>query len=119
VRGSIRAGGFERGEVKAAATPCFNSSARDQNAFEIAKHIVVPESKHPVTFLGQSAITDGICSRFMMLPAVDLNNQTSLTTDEIADVAGYRFLPDEFLSVDLPATNAIPENCLRVGLVDP
>jgi hypothetical protein len=55
----------------------------------------------------------------MMLSAVDLNNQTSLTTDEIADVAGYRFLPDEFLSVDLPATNAIPENCLRVGLVDP
>ena len=53
-----------------------------------------------------------------MLPAVHFNNQKSFAANEIADVTAYRFLPHKFMPINLPVTNTIPENCLRVGLID-
>jgi hypothetical protein len=44
-----------------------------QNAFEIAKNIVIPEL-HSVTVLSQAAISYRVCSRFAMLRAVHFDN---------------------------------------------
>jgi hypothetical protein len=89
-----------------------------KNAFEIAKNIVIPESKHPVTILGQATVSYSVCSGVAMLSAVHFNNQKSFTANEIAYVIGDRFLPHKFMSVDLPIANAIPENGFRVRLID-
>jgi hypothetical protein len=85
-----------------------------QNAFEIAKHIVVPETKHSVTFLAQTTISYRIRGRPVVLSTIDFNNQKSFTAHEIADIAAYRLLSHKFMSIDLSVANAIPENNFRV-----
>jgi hypothetical protein len=52
-----------------------------------------------------------------MLPSIDLDNNQLLAANEVADVAADRLLPDEFISIDLPVANAIPERRFCVGLV--
>src|SRR5258708_39819604 len=89
-----------------------------KNAFEIAKNIVVPESKYSVTFFSQTAISYRVCSRFIVLSAVNLNYEKSFAADEITDVTAYRLLPNKFMSVDLPVANPIPESCFRIRLID-
>jgi len=91
----------------------------DQNAFKIAKNIVIPESKHSKTFSDQEAISCRIRGRFIVLSTVHLDDDPSFTTNEIADVIAYRFLPYKFMPVDLPVPNTVPKNGFRVGLIDP
>ncbi len=74
-----------------------------KNAFEIAKNIVVPESKYSVTFFSQTAISYRVCSRFIVLSAVNLNYEKSFAADEITDVTAYRLLPDCSAIRPLPA----------------
>jgi hypothetical protein len=90
----------------------------DKHALDIAENIVVLEPKHAVTFLTQAAISYRVRSRRIVLSAIDLNNQTAFATDEIADVVCYRVLTHEFMSIDLPVTDTIPENSLCVCLID-
>jgi hypothetical protein len=91
---------------------------RYQNAFEIAKNVVIPKSKNPETFLHQLAISCRVRGRFIVLPAVYFDDDPSFATNEIADVFAYRLLPYKFMPVDLPVANTIPENCFRVCLID-
>jgi hypothetical protein len=53
-----------------------------------------------------------------VLSTVNLDDQKPFAADEIADVVEYRLLPHKFIPIDLPVTNAIPKNRLRVGLID-
>jgi hypothetical protein len=53
-----------------------------------------------------------------MLSPIDFDNDKLLAADEVADVAADRLLPDEFISIDLPVANAIPELRFCIGLVD-
>jgi hypothetical protein len=53
-----------------------------------------------------------------MLPTVDLNNQSFVTTNEIADVALDGLLPNEFAAINLPVANAIPKHGFRNRLID-
>ena len=52
-----------------------------------------------------------------MLSTIHLDNQTLLTTNEIADVTEYRHLPCKLVLVDLPVANTIPEDCFSVRLI--
>jgi hypothetical protein len=90
-----------------------------EHAFRISENVVVPKSEHSITFIYQAAIADRVSGRLIVLPAVHLNNQSPFTTNEIADITKYRFLPDKLMPVDLPVANAIPENGLCVCLIDP
>ena len=83
-----------------------------QNTFDIAEHIVVPESKHAIAFFRQTTISHNIRGRFIVLATVDFNHQASFAAHKIADVARNRFLSYEFMPVDLPVADAIPENRL-------
>jgi hypothetical protein len=80
----------------------------NKDAFEVTEHIVIPESKHAVTLLTQGKIANCVRSRFIVLPAVDFNNQTSFAANKIADIADYRDLSSELVSVDLTIANPIP-----------
>jgi hypothetical protein len=53
-----------------------------------------------------------------MLSAIDFDDQHSLATNKITGVVFNRHLPNEFMPVDLPIANPIPEDRFRVGLVD-
>ena len=63
-------------------------------------------------------ISHGVRRRFIVLPAVRFDDQTSITADEITDETTNRLLPYKFMSVDLPIANTIPENGFRVCLID-
>jgi hypothetical protein len=89
-----------------------------QNTIDVAKHIVVPEAQHSVTGLTQLAITYGVRGRLIVLSSVHFDDQHSLATNKIADVIFDRLLPDEFVSINLPIANQIPEKCFRIGLID-
>jgi hypothetical protein len=51
-----------------------------------------------------------------VLSAIDFDDARFLAAHKVADVALDRQLPYEFVSVDLPVTNAIPEDSFRVSL---
>ncbi len=91
---------------------------RSKNALSISENVVVPKSKNFVIFLNQTTVAYCVRSRLIVLSAVDLNDQTPFSTNEIADVTQYRFLPDELMPVDLPVADAIPENYFRVRLIN-
>jgi hypothetical protein len=89
-----------------------------QNAFEIAKNIIIPKSKHSVAVLSQAAISYDVCRRFTVLATVNLNDEKSFAANEITNVTAYRLLPYKFMPADLAAANAIPQNRFRVRLID-
>jgi hypothetical protein len=91
---------------------------RSQNSLEIAKNVVIPESKHAISIRNQALISYRVCSRFIVLSAIDFNNEKLLAANEIADVTTYRLLPYKFMSVDLPVADAIPKNGFGVCLAD-
>ena len=90
----------------------------DQNAFEIAKNIIVPESKHSISVSNYPLIAHRICRGFIVLSAVDFDYKKSFAANEVADVTGYRLLPYKFMSTNLPVANTIPENGFRICLID-
>jgi len=53
-----------------------------------------------------------------VLPSINFDNEMFLAADEVADVAACRLLPHEFIAVDLPLADAIPQLRLRIGLID-
>ncbi len=89
-----------------------------QNALKIPKDVIVPKSKYLVTFLSQTILSQHVCDRFIVLTAVDLDHKAPLTANEVAHITDDRFLPYEFVAVDLPVPDAIPEDCLCVCLID-
>jgi hypothetical protein len=91
---------------------------RSKNTFEIAKNLIVPKSKHPKSIGGQATISYRVCYGLAVLSAVHLNDEQPFAANEIANVIANRLLSYKFMPVDLSATNAIPENCFRVRLID-
>jgi hypothetical protein len=90
----------------------------EQNALKITEDIVVPKSKHAISVGEQALISFHIRSRFTVLSAVHLNNKKSFAANEIADITANRLLPHKFMPIDLTAANAIPQDCLRIRLID-
>jgi hypothetical protein len=108
----------KQGEVKQILLGQFGLN-HHEDAFDISKNFVVPESKHSVTFFGQATISYGIRSGFIMLPTINLDYHSQFAANKVADVTEDRHLPCKFVSVDLPIANAIPKNGFRIGLIDP
>ena len=65
-----------------------------QNTVRVAKHIVVPKAQHPVAFALDQLRSSGIDS-FIMLPAVDLDNQPDAVACEVDDILAERDLSPE------------------------
>jgi hypothetical protein len=92
--------------VLAAAFPLPASGERDrvrgnpelgcehfQNAFEIAKNLVIPDSDHTIPEAGEIGVATMVRWIIGMLPAVDLNNEALLATDEVDVIRSKRLLP--------------------------
>ena len=73
-----------------------------QNAVDIAKNIIVPNPKGPVSELAQCRIALAIGGAVRMLAPIDLDDETQIPTDEIGKVRSNRFLPHELETCELP-----------------
>jgi hypothetical protein len=82
----------------------------------IQEHVVIPESNHLVPHgrkvAGSTLIVAGTLD---MLPAIDLDDQFDLGADEVGDVRTDRHLPAEAKTLDLAASQLLPELALGVG----
>jgi hypothetical protein len=53
-----------------------------------------------------------------VLSSINFQDDLLLSADEITDIRANRELSGELMTIDLPITNAIPQDPLRVGLID-
>jgi hypothetical protein len=93
---------------------------RNKNDFEyrvrLSQHFVVPESKHPQSTVFEVAISLQIIrSLFLMLAAIDLDDELRFETCEIDDVASNGYLAPKSVSSKLSTTQMVPEDTLGIG----
>ena len=81
---------------------------RLNDALNILKNIVIPESQHTISDFRKSAVSFCVCVGFEVLASVRLYNQFQFAADEIANVAINRLLTDEFGTRDLSVSQVTP-----------
>ena len=108
-RGRIALAIRVRGSLRKCGRNCF------ENARHIPQHIVVPESQNPIAVIDKPFVANNIVRIVRVLASIDLNNEPTLATDQINCVWTDRLLPDEFVTVETPRPEAIPQSRLRLG----
>jgi hypothetical protein len=78
-------------------------------AFRIYQHVRIPVSNDTKSFRPQASIPHSVSLRVDMLPAVDLDYQSSFETDEVQDVRSERCLPPELDAVQSSVAQQEPE----------
>jgi error-prone DNA polymerase len=107
-------GGGKRGEnLLAFRQRAQRLTQNQQDSFHIPQHVVVPESEDAVApRLEPGAANSTVIG---MLPAIDLDDQRSLRTEEIDDIGTDRLLPAQAESVDLLSPHLEPQSRLGIG----
>src|SRR5712691_367174 len=91
-----------------------------QNAFEILKDVIVPESKHPKTVTFQRGGALGVAHPVdRVLASIELDNKFGLGTAEICDVPADRMLTPKLEAEESTVTEARPQSLFGVGLALP
>ena len=82
---------------------------RVDDGIDLRQHSAIPESQHPIALVAQEAIPIGVIGRIDdMLTAVQLDDQRSLQTHEIADIATDGLLPAKLEAAQLPPSQVLP-----------
>ena len=80
-----------------------------KHAFDIPKHVVVPEAQNAITVRLQRSRSFGICnSARSMLTTVDLDNEMRSVTCEVHDVLLDPNLPTEMRTADRETMTEMP-----------
>jgi hypothetical protein len=74
---------------------------RGEDAVEITKHVVVPESNYAKALTAQVSRSRGV-SFGSVLPAVGFDDQSAFQAAEIRDIRANRPLPTEFGPIQAP-----------------
>ena len=67
-----------------------------KDAFSVTQYLWVPKSQHLISLRRERGVARAVFWIICMLPAIDLNDELPLTTNEIDDIGANRFLPNEF-----------------------
>ncbi len=86
-----------------------------KNAVDIGQHIVVPKSQDAIAVIDEPAITDTVMLAVHMLTAVDLDDKSSLATNEVCNIRSDRLLPNEFEPIDRARSQPIPKLAFGIG----
>src|SRR5258708_3458333 len=108
-RGRIALAIRVRGSLRECGRNCF------ENARHIPQHIVVPESQNPIVVIDKPFVANHIARIVRVLASIDLDNEPTLAADQINCVWTDRLLPDEFVTIETPRPEAIPQSRLRLG----
>ena len=71
---------------------------RLENTLDIGHDIVIPDTQNSIVVLTQPTITRSIGKAVRVLAAVNFDNQTFFSADEIDDVAANSVLSNEFVA---------------------
>ena len=93
-------------------TPCANGF---QHAVDIPKHVVVPKAQNLEASVRATSITNCIRLAFIVLPAVDLNDESRFEANEVNKVRTDLNLATKAQAVELFGTEMPPEEafCIR------
>jgi hypothetical protein len=72
-----------------------------ENAGRVSQDIIVPVAQHAVAGIRESPIARNIFGVVWMLPAIDLDDDLTLMTNEISDEISNRHLTSEFETLNL------------------
>ncbi len=90
---------------------------RAENFLKLREHLVVPESKHPVTPLHKKGAADFIFARpLSMLRAVEFDDQASFDRAKVGEVWPDRELTTKLGAAHLTVAQVMPQDVFRVGL---
>jgi hypothetical protein len=108
-RGRIASAIRVRGSLRKRSGNCL------KNARHVPEHLIVPKSKHSVVVIDKPFVANRIAGTVRMLPSINLDDETTIPTDEIHRVGADRLLPNELVSVQPPRPQSEPESIFRVG----
>jgi hypothetical protein len=106
-RGRIASAIRVRGSLRKRGRDCF------ENARHIAQHIIVPEPQNTVVVIDKPFVANHIARIFRVLASIHLDNQTTVTTDQVNRVRSDRLLPDELVTVEAARPESVPESGFR------
>ena len=86
-----------------------------KNARQVAENIIVPKSQNAIFAIDKPFVTSHIARVVGVLASIQLNNETTLTTDKVDCVGTDRLLPNKFVTVQPARPKLVPESCLCVG----
>jgi hypothetical protein len=91
-----------------------------QHAIRVLQDVIVPESENNQTLFTEKAGPDFVTRELIgMLTAVELNHQSSLPAEEVADVRAYWHLAAELEPAQLSRAQTAPQPALSIGRVIP
>ena len=90
---------------------------RAENFLKLREHLIVPESKHPVTPLVKKGAADFIFARpLSVLRAVEFDDQASFDRAKVSEVWPDRELTAKLGAAHLTVAQVMPQDVFRVGL---
>jgi len=88
------------------------------HTFDIADHVVIPESQNSKTLLTQVSVARGshpLTGSRIMLTAIDLNNKSRKITGEVDNEMINRYLPTEMETLRFQRTKESPKLSFGIG----
>jgi hypothetical protein len=86
-----------------------------QYARHVAQHVVVPESQDSIIVLRKPSVANYVTRIVRMLSAIDFNDEPMLAANQVDRVWSNRFLPNEFVAIELARSQPVPQLGFRVG----
>jgi hypothetical protein len=89
------------------------------DTFQVLEDVIIPEPHHREPLAAQERLATGVGSRFVVLAAIDFDQQMPLQAGEVDDVRAERMLAPEPATGELPATQALPQLLFGITHVAP
>jgi hypothetical protein len=91
---------------------------RALHRLKLACYLIIPEPQNTITAAFEKHIPLRVFrDRFRVLPAVQLDNEIPLSTDEINDALSNRMLTTESCFFEKVASEPRPQSTLAIGLI--
>jgi hypothetical protein len=85
-----------------------------KNPRRVEQDIVIPESQDAVVTFGKPFVADGVALAVGMLTAVNLDDETAFSANEIDNIGTNRFLPNEFVAAQTARSQSIPQRAFGI-----
>jgi hypothetical protein len=81
------------------------------------QHVIVPKTKHAPASAPEECVADLVFIGFVVLAAIDFDDQPRSNAREICEIWWNGVLPTE-IPTQLPQTEAVPQMLLGIGWVE-
>ena len=69
------------------------------DTLDISEYLVIPKAKNPVPMINEPTVANSVATPYCVLAAIDLNDESPLTTNKIHNVWSNRLLPNKLEAI--------------------